>query len=133
MSDRLIDELKKVSGVRTFTDEEGKFHLTTKSLEKEEEEKFGKKCDNCHKRSKFLRTTLDNQNICESCHRKIWEEKEIIGVIETINVICPFCSKNLSVTTSGGGNCGCGAIYRGGFDYDSCGEYGYTFYKRKNV
>ena len=35
MSEDLIESLKKIKGVRTYTDEDGKFHMTTVSEEKE--------------------------------------------------------------------------------------------------
>jgi hypothetical protein len=133
--DELKVSLSKIPGIRTYTDEQGRFHVTTKTLEqelKEKEEKleleFGKICDNCHSRNKWPREDLDGLNLCEYCYNKIWEEKSSNGGEISFRTSCPFCSKEL-ILIDEEGKCDCGAYYSGGFLDEF--YYGYHFYKRR--
>jgi hypothetical protein len=131
--DSFVDILKQTKGVRTYTDEKG-FHITTISEEKEKENKYGKKCDNCHKRNHWLILAEDEMNICKECYDKIWEQKDSYGHIVSMTTDCPFCSNTLIVNNINPyddtkGVCKCGAIYHGGSDYD--GNYEFRFLKRK--
>lgn len=135
MSDDLIDGLSKLPGVRTYTDKDGKFHMTTKTVEQEEKEKeeklnyeFGWKCDECQQRKKeTLKNAPDGRLLCKSCYDIIWDEKSTHGMI-IFHTQCPFCSKEL-ILKDEKGECDCGAIYDGGFLDEF--YYGYRFYKKK--
>lgn len=126
----LIDSLKNLKGFRTYTDEDGKFHMTTISEEKELEMKQGKVCNDCGKRDKWLRTAPDGKSICDSCFKLHWCEQGIDGEIKEITESCPFCGTEQKLKDDGG-KCDCGAYYVGGFDYDSPGWYEFRFFKEK--
>jgi len=137
----LIDQLKQLKGIRTYTDEKGNFHLTSISEEEEKrrkEEKLGNPCPICNKRSHGHRITPDNKTMCEKCFNKRWEEKESYdGRILSYSVICSYCKTIIDIDNvdeygNCNGTCNCGAFYEGFNDYDDRGVT-FRFYRRKDL
>lgn len=135
----IIDELSKIKGVRTYTDEKGVFHMTSISEEEEKrrkEEKLGKYiCPECNKRFHWLHDTPEKR-ICDDCFKKIWDKEESYdGYIVRYSVTCPYCESEVisdTIDTSGDvqEKCNCGAYYKGFNDYDDRGVF-FTFFKKK--
>jgi len=137
----LIDQLKQLKGIRTYTDEKGNFHLTSISEEEEKrrkEEKLGKFiCPECGKRIHWLYKSPEKR-ICEDCFKRLWELKDSYnGHILSYSVNCSYCKKHIIANTiddSGdvNGTCDCGAFYEGFNDYDDRGVT-FRFYRRKDL
>lgn len=134
----MTKELTDVKGVRTYTDKDGKFHLTTKSIEQEKKEKEqkltyekGPICSLCEKRNKSFRYDINKNLVCNKCYDKIWEEHYINEENITINVVCPICNDNLNISFESRGACQCGTIYSAGYEDEF--YYVVRFYKKKGI
>ncbi|GAG82393.1 unnamed protein product [marine sediment metagenome] len=135
--DEVIDILSKNKVIRSYTDKEGKFHITTKTEEQERKEKEKKLtyekgliCSICGKRRKDFRYDINNDITCSKCYDKTWEEYSVREEDITINIRCPVCENKLTIPFESHNTCKCGAIYKSGFE----DEFYYTvdFYMRKN-
>lgn len=137
--DDILDSLSK-TGLTRYTDDEGKIHFTTKSLEqleKEKEEKLtyekGPICSICNKRSKNFKIDINKDILCNKCYDKTWEETSVDEQNIVVNVTCPFCGVLLNLSflneDDNGEICECGAIYKQGYEDEF--YYIVRFYKQK--
>lgn len=130
--EEVIEGLSNIPGMRTYTDKDGKFHITNISETEEEKRKLevlGTECPICKIRSHDFKTTPNGVSMCIPCYNKRWEDKRwIFGELVSAKVKCPFCHIEFIAKTEGMCN-NCGALYHGRVDYDE--GINYNFRRKK--